>query len=323
MPETPLFRRPRTYISLLLFSAGLAACAVLWFRLGVEEMRDAIFTLARYIPVLFLLETGRLLAEMRSTRLVLRSAGVIELPLLLLLRGQCLAHACNKLLPTGRLFGEGMKAAILSSHVAPAKALGAGGAAQIMTLLANGTLALCAAIIIMASLGAWREASLFLIYTLVTFSLGGGALLALRSEFLMGMLRRFAWTRKLYERLDEFARSGSRFGINAFLWHTMGKVARVGQYAVMLAVLGDGVKLQLALVAESVQILGGAAGEVVPAQVGAIEGALVLAAPLLGLTGSEALSMGLIVHGTQLLFAGAALLFSLLLKLLPMPKAHA
>jgi hypothetical protein len=45
-----------------------------------------------------------------------------------------------------------------------------------------------------------------------------------------------------------------------------------------------------------------------------VEGALVLAAPLMGISGSQALSMGLVVHGTQLLFAGVALLFSLLLR---------
>lgn len=314
MTAIVFWRRPRTWISLVMLLAGIAACVVLWQRLGAEEVREAIVSLARYIPVLFVLEAGRLVAEMTSTRLVLKRAGVQSVPPLLLLRGQCLAHACNKLLPTGRMVGEILKAAILAPTVPGAKAIGAGGAAQLMTLLTNGAAAGVAAAIAWIGLGAPREASLFLAYSAVTLSLSVGVLLSLRSARLMNFFRNFRLTASWFHQLEDFASSGTRFGLAALCCHSLGKVARIGQYAVILVVLDTGVQPAIAVIAESVQILGGAAGEVVPAQVGAVEGALVLAAPLMGISGGQALSMGLVVHGTQLLFAGVALVVSLLLK---------
>ena len=82
----------------------------------------------------------------------------------------------------------------------------------------------------------------------------------------------------------------------------------------LLHALGTGARADLALLAEGIQVLGAAAGDLVPAQLGATEGAFALCAPSLQLTQASALSMAVVVHGTQLLFAALTLLVAVALR---------
>ena len=314
--RSPLLRlfgsRSRLWLTVLLFVVGVAICVLLAVELGAESVRATLRDLAHLLPPLLVLELFRFGSELFSTRLVLRGTPV---PWLLLLQGQCAAHACNHVLPAGRTAGEGLKAALLVPACGGAKAIGVGAAGQIMTLLVNGTLALIAALVAWYGFEAERESLIFGSYGVLVVLLGVGAVASLRSVLLDALLRRFRATAGLQQRVREMAESGAGFGVGALLWQYAARLCQVLQLGLLLYALGRGIRLDLALVAGGVQLVGAAAGDLLPAHMGATEGAFTLTAALFGLTASAALSLAVVMHVTQLLFAGLATVALFILRM--------
>jgi hypothetical protein len=68
---------------------------------------------------------------------------------------------------------------------------------------------------------------------------------------------------------------------------------------VILAAVGGDSDLDRALLAQGVNAVGGALGDLIPAQVGTTDGAFTLAAPLLGLAASASIAIAVLVHLIQ------------------------
>lgn len=299
---------------------GIALVVFLVRELGAQDIATHVRALASTLPALFALEVGRFLSEMMATRRVIEprpgdGSPSPRVPMLTLLRGQSLAHACNKIMPAGRAVGEGLKAAVLAPVVGTPAAVGVGAALQIMTILVNGGFALAAGVVAATTLSTPKEAWVMSGYGVVSMVVGVVILVSLRSPYLSNQLSRFKLTAALREPFAEAVARGTGFGLRALAWHALSKLAQVGQLAMLLSASGVEVALGArAVLAEGIQIVGAAAGDLVPAQVGATEGAFTLLADSLGVSAQAALSLAVVLHGTQLVFAAGCFAAAALLK---------
>lgn len=289
-----------------MLALGLGVWLVVFLvrELGADEIASHVRSLSATLPALFALELGRFLSEMMATRLAIGPLEGTRVPALKLLRGQSLAHACNKIMPAGRAIGEGLKAAVLAPAIGTPSAIGVGAALQIMTVLVNGGFALAAGVAAALVLAAPKEAWVMTGYGMLSMLVGVGIVLSLRSPWLSGQLSRFKLTASLRGPFAEAVARGTGFGLGAITWHAASKLAQVAQLAVLLAASGvvEGLAAR-AVLAEGIQIVGAAAGDLVPAQVGATEGAFTLLADALAVSAQSALSVAVVLHGTQLTFA--------------------
>lgn len=318
----PFMRRRSTLVGAITLTLGIAICVVLVRELGAQALWVNLVALSATVPALLLLEAGRFLAELISARLVLAPWHAQDVPRLSLLRGQCLAHACNKVMPAGRAVGEGLKAAILTPSIGAARAVGVGGASQIMTLLVNGAFALLASAIAIGWLGGTREGGILASYGCATVALGVLVVVSLRSAFVARLLGRFAVTASLSAPFAQAVAHGTGFGAAALSCHALAKLLQAIQLGVLLWAVGVGVRPDLALFAEGVQIVGAAAGDLVPAQLGATEGAFALSSGTLGLSAQASLSVAVVLHSCQLMFAAVLMLASVPLRMLESPRGR-
>ena len=60
--------------TLALFAVGIGLCVMLAVELGAAQVRAALWSLASWLPALFLLEAGRFWSELLSARWVLHPA---------------------------------------------------------------------------------------------------------------------------------------------------------------------------------------------------------------------------------------------------------
>jgi hypothetical protein len=77
-----------------------------------------------------------------------------------------------------------------------------------------------------------------------------------------------------------------------------------------------------AWLAEALCVVGGAAGDLVPAQLGALDGVLALGAPGLGLTAAAVVVLGLVLHAVQLAAALVSGVAAASLSFAPLPRSH-
>lgn len=311
----PWWRQPRAYLGVFALGLGVWLVVYLIRELGAETVGKHVRALASTLPSLFALELGRFVAEMIATRLVIGPMSETNVPLLKLLRGQSLAHACNKVMPAGRAIGEGFKAAILAPAIGTPAAVGVGAAIQIMTILVNGGFALAAGLAAATVLDAPREAGVMGAYGLLSVVVGIGVIISLRSPWLGTLLGRFKPTASLLGPFKEAVTLGTGFGLGALFWSAVSKLAQVGQLAVLLEASGvtDALGAR-SFFAEGVQVVGAAAGDLVPAQVGATEGAFTLLADALGVSAQSALSVAVVLHGAQIAFAVASFVAAVILR---------
>ena len=309
---TSKFRWP---ITLLLLAVGMVICFVLVTELGSARLQQSLWFLAPYVPLLMLIEGGRFVAELISARVILLRAGDTGVSWALLMRAQCVAHACNKVMPAGRATGEALKAAILAPTAGAAKAVGLGAAAQIMTLLVNGAIALVAGAVAWLWFGVMREAIALGVYGLMGTMLGIAVVISLQHPRLLTWLQRLPAMASMEHHAHDLLQCGVRFGGWAIFWHAAAKAAQTLQLVVLLYALGRGISPGLSLIAEGIQIVGAAAGDLLPAQLGATEGAFTLTASSLGISASAGLSLALVLHGVQLLFAAATFVAAIVVRM--------
>lgn len=270
------------------------------------------FTAVRAFGALTLLvvalEGLRVLLEAQATRALLgctsvRSApleGSVTIPWRPLLRVHLIAYAFAMVMPAGRTVAEASKAVLLRTWVGGARGVGVGATNQALVLLAGGLFAgVC------AGAAQWRgHSSLALGVSAQALALlvSGGVLLAsLRSP------RLARWIATRLPRVAKWvqgANDGARVaGVPTALWCFIGhRAVQALQLALLLAALGRCEPL-VVLAFTGATIVGTSVGVAVPGQLGAVGGALALAAPGLGFTAAEGLALALMLHVAQLSWA--------------------
>lgn len=222
---------------------------------------------------------ARVLTELGCTARLLGS-DLRAVPPMKLLRAQLAAHAIATLVPAGRAAGEGAKAALLAERVGVARGVAVGAAGQCATLLANAAFALFGLVF------AWRAAlpaaiqAAFFVYALLTGGAAAGLVLAGGRPGLVRRLGRWPALQASVQRFHRVAARDAPAMGGAIGFHLLGRACQPAQLAVLLVAAGSTATFVSTVLAQCSYMVGAAAGELVPAQLGATDGATTSCSPI-------------------------------------------
>ncbi|XXY47646.1 lysylphosphatidylglycerol synthase domain-containing protein [Sorangium sp. So ce269] len=298
--------RRRALLHAALGAFGLAALGALIRHVGPAEMLEAVKRAAPFLPILVALEAARIGCETLATGALCPRRSV---PPAELLRIHVVSYPVMTLMPAGRAAGEAVKAALLSPHVGAPRAAAIAAANQSLALLSAAPLSLLAALAIWRiGGGASALALAVLAHAALLVASGLGVAFAARQRAAFAWLaRRFASAGHAAAAFQEAVREHAPVPARPFAACVAGRALQAAQYAVLLAAVGAASGPVRALAAYGVGAVGTAAGDLIPGQVGATDGAFTLAAPLLGLTAGSAIAVSVLVHLLQAAFALAGI----------------
>jgi hypothetical protein len=291
---------------------GIVGCGLLLRELGATEVKHQLVALGPWIPALLILEGLRAACELWGTWAVLGPARA-RLSWLRLLRGQLLAQTLDVVMPAGRATAEAAKAAVFARDIGMPEAVAIGAVMQLATLFGSALWALTG---FCASLRMALPHALAV--GLLSYGTGMAALVLLVVAFARTPTARNWCTRVpcAYAVLDRFAalvNERPRVLLLAAAAQSVARGCQAAQVAVLLTALSGAHGLRHIVLGESVYLVGAAAGDLVPAQLGTTDGAFVLAAATFGLHAHSALTLTLAMHGVQVLTACAAGILALAL----------
>lgn len=287
--------------------AVIGVLAILWLvrEAGTEALAASMDRLLPWVPLLLLLEGGRIGLELLATRAVL-GPHARSVPGRALLRAQLVGNSVVMSTPLGRPAGEAVKALMLAPHVGTGRGFAVGVVGQSLTLVVNGTLALAGwagasfALSARADDGGAELVTAMAAMGAVTLGLGLGVQLAARSVAVSRAVGRIERARIFIQRFRDASAELSLVPTRPLLLMFASRGLQVAQFALLLYVFGTQLGLQVVLVAQGIYLVGAAAGDLVPAQLGVIDGAFALAAPLLGVSVATGIAIALAVHLAQL-----------------------
>ena len=278
---------------------GAITFGFLLWNLGDAEVLHSLWSLSSFLPLLMLLELGRLSCELLGTRALLHGAN-LSVPVLCLVRGQLIAQALDVMMPAGRAAAEGAKAAVYARYLGLPQAAAIATMLQLAVLVANAVWAVAG---YAASFGAplpsaLRLALLGFAAALSCLVLGVGAFAA--SSVARKLFQRAHIVEVSLQRFARLARSAPRALASALGAQLINRGLQATQLVVLGYALGAEPTVARAAIMEAVYMVGAASGELVPAQIGTTDAAFVLAASAFGLTQSAAFSASLMLHAVQL-----------------------
>jgi hypothetical protein len=312
VPISSRFKSPLRALMLLASLACLAGFAFMFFQLDIAAVSSTLRSLERIWPWILLLELCRLACEVLTTRSLLACAGA-KLPFSRLMRGQLMGQACDVLMPLGRTSAETAKAVLYSRYVGTPVASAVATTMQLAVLAAN-----CSWVIVSyfpsRSLGVSATVRAGLItYAALTLSLVLAVVLFAAAPWARRASERLPVVHASLERLAQLLLSTPRALCFAVLSQLLGRLVQASQLALIAATLGAQIAPAHVWTLEAVYMVGAALGELVPAQLGTADAALVVVAPALGLSAVAAFSAILGLRAVQLVVAGASALGALAL----------
>jgi hypothetical protein len=288
---------------------GLVAMALLVRSVGPSALVTALRSSARWLPLLFALELGRVATEIWATR-SLSAAVRARVPFVELTRAHVLGYAIASVMPAGRAAGEALKAAMLSRFVGAPEAAAVGAANQSSAMLGGALAAIPCVIAAYSLTGTSALTGSLAVFTVVSLFIVAAFQIACRRRDVGGALIRKIT--KMEESSTSFEAAIGRIP-PVPLVATIAALASRALFTIELVVLlhatagvmGFG-RTWLTL---GVSLVGGAIGDMVPGQLGASDGAFALAAGTLGITAADGVAIAMTQHVVQL--AWGALGFAL------------
>jgi hypothetical protein len=295
--------RRKALVHAVFGAVGLVAVVLLVRGVGAATLLHILRSSARLLPLLFAIETLRVVVEAAGTWSL--SARVRDrVPVSELFRVHLIGYAVNAFMPAGRATAEAVKAAMLSRFVGVAEGAAVGAANQMAVLLGG-------ALSVIPSLGAafwvagWSPLTGaiagFAGFSLVAFA---ALQIACRRGGLGGaLLRRFG---RLEAATAAFQGALGRIPVapvGATMAAVGSRLLAVVELGILLAALGGKHGIVHAFLAHGVGSVGGTMGDLVPGQLGASDGAFALAAPYLGLALADGLAISVMLHCVQALWA--------------------
>jgi uncharacterized membrane protein YbhN (UPF0104 family) len=287
---------------IVLFCGGLSLTAWLINSAGLGRVMDAVRQAGPWLPAVLLLEIGIVACDMTAARALLGDAMSSVAPATWL-RSVTLAYASTVVLPAGRAAGEAVRATTLAPAIGVGRATSVCSRLQACVLASNALISFVIAAVVLS-----EHASEGLLLALLGNAIGCTVLslvvfVAARSE------RVARWLKKRFKRLAQAPEvvpmaSGRAGDVRATAVCLVGRVIEATQYGVVLLAIGGRATPATALTAQGIHLVGAAAGDLVPNQMGITEGAYRLFTQALGLDDARALSIALIVRIVQLTLTG-------------------
>lgn len=280
----------------LAFAVGCAAVGGLLSHYGAEQVLAALHRMAFVLPIALALE-GTIIAFDSLGARSLYGPDRSRLRFRDLARSGLLSYVATALMPSGRVFGEATRATVLASRTTAARAAHAGYQMQCSVLVANSVIGLAALIATIALCG-------FNGYVIAIAVVLAGNLLLGSTMVLMGRRGRLgrrlgAWLNKVKDfgaAFDEVASESDAWPLQAIGWIVAGRALQACQLMLFIGAVSGHYALGSGLVAEGAHLVGAAAGELIPAQLGAQEGNFAIYASVLAIDSAGAVAVALSLH---------------------------
>lgn len=315
-------RRARIAAHVALAVLGVGGTVWLIHHVGLARLSVAVRRGAPWFGVVVGIEGLRVLLDALATHLLIvgaaREGEPRSAPAGVLLRSQLAAYPVVLLFPAGRAAGEALKATMLGPYVGLGRAGAAAIWSQALTLACGFAISLPSFAVAALRLGLTHALTIAIgIQALTALGLGAVIALAARAHNVTKALHRVS------SRLG-IAAGLAQESVRAVGWPVAPFSVMLGNrllLAVQLVVLtlglglGDGGRGLLVLGAH---LVGAAAGDLVPGQIGATEGSLALWADSIGVAVESAIAVALLFHASQLAWTLMGALATLIGSQMPM-----
>lgn len=308
-------QRGRAVLSWLLAAAGLMVIGWIVVHVGLERLADATARLAPWAPLVLLLEGARWLADAWTTWW-LYGARRGDVSLRRFLVASVSAYGVTLLLPAGRLGGEVLKAAAMRRDVGLDRAAAAAVTMQALPLLAGAAVSLPCVVAAWWVWGATILTGAIALQAVTAIALGGAILWASRRPLVGRLARRVSEeVGATTEEMQAVLTADEGTMAPAFAAAVTSRALLAAQIVLLAHAAGVPRGVVGGLLTVGLHLVGQAAGDVVPAQLGATDGALALGAEALGVPVAALLAASLVFHASQLAWAAVAALVSPRLRL--------
>lgn len=287
----------------LLLALGVAGVVYLVVETGPARVWATLVGGAWTLPFVMVLDAGYFVCEALAHRSVL-GEGARSIPLRTFARATMLTYVVASLVPLGRAGGEVARATAFIPFVGAGRAAAAGTNVQLAAFVGNTFIsALCfAACVRVLGLPHWLTGLIAfngigtLLLALVTWTLGR------RSAIGVWISGRWPSLAERFAGMGDGLRASPRELARAIGFACLARVVQIGQYAGFLLAVGLTPTLLATLLALSVHLVGAGLGDVVPNQVGVLEGAYRVFADALSLGGdpARAVSIALFARVSQI-----------------------
>lgn len=299
-------KRPAVRVGFhLAFAAlGLLAVVLLVRHVGAKRLAETIRDMAPFIAVAFVLEGLRISCDTLRMRLLYKVSGHV-IRYFTLLRVQLAAYPIGLLLPAGGAASEAYKVAVFKDVVGAGAATAVATVTSALVLVAGGIISIPC---IFAAAYVWGSHGLTIavvVQAITAFAVGGAMLGGARyrrlGRFIARVVRRLSKRAAAgIEHAQDIIMSSPSVPLPALGAAVLARAIQGLQLAILAFGAGAAVGLIPGLLAFAVQLVGGAAGDLMPAQIGATDGAFALAAEPLGIDLPHALSIAIAMHVVQL-----------------------
>jgi hypothetical protein len=306
---------------ILLLIAGILALVFLIRKEGAAHLWALLVAARWHLPMLLLLEVLFVAGDAIAVAILLSSSAK-KVPIRDWIRSTAMAYGFMVLLPAGRAAGEIGRASVLGPWVTLAAAASAGAELQGLAVLSNAALSLLSALTCLPRFGLFSIVTASMFANTVVLSVLGFGLLALpRSRRLRG------WFEKRFPKsLASFAdrvTTPARVLLTAFAACFIGRLFQTWQFGVMVeAISGVPISVLSSIDSQGVHLVGATLGDLVPGQVGVVEGCYVYFSPILKLANdsASALAIPLVGRVAQLTLACTSVILAFAIPVSKPPK---
>jgi Lysylphosphatidylglycerol synthase TM region len=296
-----LLAQPLIRVAMAVVGVGVLAVTV--WAAGARAVLDGLGASMHALPEVTALEAAMLLCTTLALRALYGQEASRVSPRQWV-RAGALGYAVGAVLPLSRASAEATRAVLLRKSVGGPRAAVAAVQMQGVALLANALTSLLALSATLAVLGFGGISMLLLGNSVLVGALGTSILVVRqrgRPGRLLGALAKRG--RQFGSDFDAAAGASRRSLVHSLAWESAARVIQVFQCGVALSAVGHPSGLGTTLVARGMLLVGGALGDLIPAQLGTTEATLVVGAAGLGLTAAGAATLALLIHGAQLALA--------------------
>jgi hypothetical protein len=309
---TRLRERAGVVLRVLLAVVGLAIVAYLVHDAGPSRVLRILWEAGPWLPLILVLEVAQFGSDYGAIRSIVGSQWQ-GIPSATRIRSAAIAYAMMVLLPAGRAAGEIARATLLSKNLGLARAAAASVQLQSAFLFANAVLSLVAWGVVQSSFGAGSALALLLagnvlFQAFLSIGLIGILRYARFGRWLDGLRTRFLRAQVASKPLDPDVRR--RLPWSAAAICALGRVAQLVQYGVILRAVGGVATVRGAFISHGIRLVGNTLGDLLPNQIGVVDGVYRAFAATLGFADApaRALSIAFVARLGQLACASACIL---------------
>lgn len=291
--------------------AGLTLIAYFVRGAGPARVAAVLLEAGPWLPLIVLLEVAQPTTDVIALRYLL-GKDAPRVPLSTWARSSAISYAMMSLVPAGRVAGEVTRAALIAGHVGAAKAASASARMQSAYLFANGTLSATAGVTAALWLGPTNVLTLLLAANTLMMFVLSTALLAILwhgrvGRWLDTLRRRFVKVSEAPPSLE--TPEERRVPWQSAIVASIGRASQALQYGIILHAVGGAASVHGAFLAHGIHLVGATAGDMIPNQLGVIDGVYKTFAKALGFASApeRALSIAFVAHIMQLFCASVCL----------------